>query len=466
MLDNVLVVDDESLVRELLEETIAAQGVQVQTACSGEEAIEELRDGEFQMAFVDMRMGELSGMDVLKFAREHSPQMVFIIMTAYGSIETAVEAMRLGAFDFISKPFPPEQTEVLLEKGEQWLQVNAQNQYFRRQTVADNGSGSSAGSGDDTRLIGSSPALSEARGLAERVAPTQATVLITGESGTGKELIAGEIHRHADPDQSRPYVRMNCAAVPETLLESELFGHEKGAFTGAAERRIGRFELADGGTLLLDEIGEISLAMQAKLLRVLQENEFERVGGSKTISTTTRVIATTNRDLQAAVRDGEFREDLFYRLNVFPVHLPPLRERSEDAVELAEAFLARQARKLQKELAFSDGALKLIRSYHWPGNVRELENVIERLAILADHPTIEANALPLDLGCASGTALNDSWDMPTLNIHEIERRAVLQALKRTGGKRQEAADLLGFSVRTLRNKINEYRKEGLLEGVL
>ncbi|MDH3604843.1 MAG: sigma-54 dependent transcriptional regulator, partial [Candidatus Tectomicrobia bacterium] len=388
MIDRVVIVDDEFMIRQFMEESIRRLKIDVLHAASGEEAIEVLRAEEVQMAFVDMRMGKLTGMDVLRFRNDHCPNVFFVIMTAYSNLETATEAMQLGAFDFLIKPFSPDQTAVVIEKARRWRQLTEQQGYLQRQLQERRG---------PHPIIGHSGAMEKVLNLSARVAPTQATVLITGESGTGKELVANDIHRRSDPSTNRPYIRMNCAAVPENLLESELFGHEKGAFTGAISRRVGRFELADGGTLLLDEIGEISPAMQAKLLRILQESEFERVGGAKTVRVNVRVIATTNRDLKAEVERGTFREDLFYRLNVFPIHLPPLRERAKDIGILANAFLERQANQLRRSLHFTTEALETLCAYRWPGNVREMENVIERVAILEDGPDIPRSGLPADI---------------------------------------------------------------------
>ena len=470
MIDRILVVDDEFLIRQLLEETASRRGLEVVTAGSGEEAVEILDQQDFQMAFVDMKMSRMSGMDVLKHARRRRPGMLLVIMTAYGTVDTAIEAMKLGAFDFIIKPFSPDQMDIIIEKGRLWLQLNARDSYFREELSAATG-------GDSGRAIGDSPQMHEINRLIRRVAPTGATVLITGESGTGKELIASEIHRLSDPEGNRSYIRMNCAAVPENLLESELFGHEKGAFTGAVERRIGRFELADGGTLLLDEIGEITPAMQSKLLRVLQESEFERVGGTKTIKVNVRVIASTNRNLKQEVAEGKFREDLYYRLNVFPVHLPPLRERNGDAVRIARYYLALQEKKLGRRFELDESAAQLVAAYSWPGNIRELQNVIERIAILEDGPAISAIHFPADLRAGAGLAdiaatpvvaapAAFSVEPSTFDMGEIERRTIVDALRHTGGNKTQAAALLGFSVRTLRNKLNEYRNDPQLAPLL
>jgi len=461
VIDRILIADDEFLVRQMLEETASRRNVEVVSAGSGEEAIELLKTQEFQMAFVDLKMGKLSGMDVLRFCNKNSPKIIFVIMTAYGTLETAIDAMKLGAFDFVIKPFSPDQMDILIEKARLWLQMNERGQYFQKEI-------SVSGGGFTAKTIGESQEMREVRRLLERVAPTDATVLITGESGTGKELIASEIFKLSDPMEKKPYIRMNCAAVPENLLESELFGHEKGSFTGASERRVGRFELADGGTLLLDEIGEISQNMQSKLLRVLQESEFERVGGSKTIKVNVRIIATTNRNLKEEVKKGSFREDLYYRLNVFPIHLPPLRERGGDVVKIASYFLDIQQRKLGRQLHFDESSNNIITKYPWPGNIRELENVIERIAILEDGPTISDKAFPSDMLEAAA----EIWQQPsseksagheTFDINVIERNTIRRALAKTGGNKTRAAELLGFNVRTLRNKLNEYKENNLLD---
>ena len=451
MIDNVLVVDDEQLIRDLLKDTIKSHGIDVKTASSAEEAMEMVVKEDFQVIFSDMRMKGKSGLDVLEFVRKKKLNPVFIIMTAYGSIETAVDAMKLGAFDFIIKPFTPDQTDVILEKAKNWLELNARCDFLQKEVKKAPKNGS-------TKVLGDSEEMQNTLRLINRVAPTDATVLITGESGTGKELIASEVHRLSDSGSNKPYIKMNCAAVPETLLESELFGHEKGAFTGATERRVGRFELADGGTLLLDEIGEITLGMQAKLLRVLQESEFERVGGNKTQKVNVRVIASTNKNLRKEVEDGNFREDLYYRLNVFPIHLPPLRDRGFDKKIIASSFLEKQAKKLGRDLQFSPDAVDMIMEYSWPGNIREMQNVIERVAILEDGPEIPASALPLNDRRIIDNVMEDIF-----NVRDLERSAVMRSLRKTKGNRSRAADLLGFSVRTLRNKIHEYRAEGKLD---
>ena len=445
MIDRILVIDDEFLIRELLEETAIRKDIEVVTAGSAEEGIEILKNQEFQMVFCDMKMKKLTGLDVLKFCNENKPEIMFVLMTAYGTMETVIEAMRLKSFDFFIKPFSPDQMDIVLDKGERWLKMNQQNLYFKEISIKSGEFGS--------ERVGDSPQMKDINRLIERVAPTDANILISGESGTGKELVAADIHKLSNKTGS--YIRFNCAAIPENLLESELFGHEKGAFTGATERRIGRFELADGGTLLLDEVSEIDIGMQAKLLRVLQESEFERVGGSKTIKVDVRVIATTNRDLKKEVESGRFREDLYYRLNVFPIDLPPLRLRDGDITEIAYHFLNFQSKKLGRTLDFDQSAITVISNYSWPGNVRELGNVIERIAILEDGPIIGENAFPIDIINSSQKTKDSEVAFNNLNIKDFEQIAIRKALKQTGGNKQKASELLGFTVRTLRNKILE-----------
>jgi two-component system response regulator AtoC len=440
----IAVVDDEPMILSFMQECIRRRGYDVVTGNGGGDAVGLLSQDDVQMAFIDMKMEPMDGMEVLRCRREQLLHVPCVMMTAYGDPERASKAMQMGAFDFLVKPFSSDQVAIAIEKVRLALSHGADEEGAPR-GLSDSSSGN--------RLAGGCEEFLQVMRMAERVAPTQATVLITGESGTGKELVATEICQMSDPEGQRPYVRMNCAAIPEPLLESELFGHEKGSFTGAVAKRIGRFELANGGTLLLDEIGEISPAMQTKLLRVLQEGEFERVGGSESVQVEVRVIATTNRDLKKEVREGRFRQDLFYRLNVFPIHLPPLRKRGNDIVVLADELLKRQQSKLDRPLHFSPASRQALQIYPWPGNVRELENVIERMAILADRPTIEPADFPPEI--RTPTDVPGSLDAAqTFNLRELEHRTILKALQETGGNRTEAARLLGFSVRTLRNKLH------------
>ncbi len=463
-IEKILVVDDEPIIRKSFEELLRPKRYGVTTAGTLQDAERLLKRDCFDLLFLDIRLPDGEGFELLERLSTEKRRPLAIMMSGFGTIETAVACMRGGAFDYLVKPFSIGQIEVLVKKAEAHQQVLQVNQYLAAQLS------------DASDLIGDSPAIVALRSMLKKVAPTEATVLIQGENGTGKELVAHEIY-HASARSGAPYIKVNCAAVSDTLIESEFFGHERGSFTGATERREGRFELANGGTLLLDEISEISPRLQAKLLRVLQEREFERVGGTKTMKTDVRVLATTNRDLSKAVASGEFREDLFYRLNVFPVHVPALRERQEDIPVLAEHFLQRFARRHALRIpGFSSHALAALQAHAWPGNVRELQNTVERAVILTDNETPVPLAA-LGLAYASGSPVARMLE-PVTNgqsdsshgkrnatpmigavkpLHEIERLHILWALEQTGGNRTKAAALLEISIRTLRNKLHEYR---------
>jgi DNA-binding NtrC family response regulator len=366
-------------------------------------------------------------------------------MTAFGAVETAVAAMREGAVDYLTKPLNTDELLVVLERALEGVRLRRETVELRNQLQEryrfDN-------------IVGSSPDMQQVFKSVAQVAPSRTTVLLTGESGTGKELIAAAIH-HRSPRAQGPFVRLHCAALAESLLESELFGHERGAFTGADKRREGRFEQANGGTLFLDEIGEIPLATQVKLLRVLQEREFERVGGNQTLQVDVRVVAATNRDLKQMVASGRFREDLFYRLNVLNIHLPALKERACDIPALAVHFLKHYGRENKKKITrFSDAALNLLAAYPWPGNVRELENVIERAVVLADDDTIQAHHLPPELGVV--TPRGDAPPIPGTTMADLERHAILKTLESVGGSTSKAADILQISVRKIQYKLQEY----------
>jgi two-component system, NtrC family, response regulator AtoC len=459
-IEKILVVDDEPIIRKSFEELLRPKRYGVTTVGTLADAEKVLKRDSFDLVFLDIRLPDGQGLEVLERLSAEKQRPLVIMMSGFGTIETAVSCMRGGAFDYLVKPFSIGQIEVLVRKAEAHQQVLKVNEYLAAQLS------------DASDLIGDSPAVVALRAMLRKVAPTEATVLIQGENGTGKELVAHEIY-HASARSGAPYIKVNCAAVSETLIESEFFGHERGAFTGAAERREGRFEIANGGTLLLDEISEISPRLQAKLLRVLQEREFERVGGSKTLKTDVRVLATTNRDLRKAVANGDFREDLYYRLNVFPVHVPALRERQEDIPILAEHFLQRFARRHGLQLpGFSAQALAALQAHAWPGNVRELQNTIERAVILTDNGTpVPLAALGL-MAPTGGAQPSPGEPSPNARpaipsgpyagrtvkpLHEIERQHILWALEQTGGNRTKAATLLEISIRTLRNKLHEYR---------
>jgi DNA-binding NtrC family response regulator len=430
----VLVVDDEPMMRKSLAETIRRYGADVAVAANGEEGLKQLHHAPARLVFCDVRMPQMDGLEFLRAVKAQLPQTQVVMITAFGSVETAVEAMKEGADDFLLKPFSVDRVEAILDRTLQ-------------------GSPGVDRTGD-SGILTEDQKLKTILQMAERVSGTDATVLIEGESGTGKELFARALHGWSQRRQG-PFVPVNCAALPEALLESELFGHEKGSFTGAIARRIGRFEGAHQGTLLLDEISEIPLSLQAKLLRVLQEHEVDRVGGSRPIKVDVRVIATTNRALRQEVIDGRFRQDLFYRLNVIHFHLPPLRERAGDIPLLAQHFLERyaglhgsEARELSAETA------ELLQKYHWPGNIRELENAVQRAVILCPGRQLTAKQFVLD---------DAEEPRPGIQVgrtfSEMEREFILETLKRVNGNRTQAAKTLGLSVRTIRNKLREYRVE-------
>jgi DNA-binding NtrC family response regulator len=437
----------------------------------------------FDLMMLDLRLPDGDGLKFLEQVNTLPERPLVVMVTGFGSVESAVSCMRAGAFDYVLKPFSPSQIDVILKKAQTY-----------RQLVKVNNLLSDDPDDDDALLVGRSPAMTRLRQLIDRVAPTDATVLITGESGTGKEMISREFYRRS-PRRGQPFIKVNCAAVSQTLIESEFFGHERGSFTGATERREGRFELANNGTLLLDEVSEIPASLQAKLLRVLQEREFERVGGSRTIKVNVRIIATSNRDLMSYVTKGEFRQDLYYRLNVFPVHVPSLRERIEDIPLLANHFLRRFTRKHGvKVTGFADSARAALLAYRWPGNVRELQNTVERAVILSEsgRPVTaaalglpgdlnaadvatpvpwEGDAAPLELETAAvsaeGEAAAATASTPlidgagqVLRLDELEKQAIRAALRQTNGNRTQAAAALGISIRTLRNKLQEYRDAG------
>src|ERR671913_1628952 len=391
----ILIADDHDSLRRGLAQAVGEAGHEVEEAPNGNAAIEKLHEGFFDVVVSDLKMGGSTGIDVLKTAKTLHPSSAVILMTAFGSVSTAVEAMKAGAFDYVQKPFEVEEMEVKIEKALEMRRMQHQIDYLRH---------AQGDIYDFDRIIGASGPLEQVLGIVRKVAKANTTVLVRGETGTGKELIAGAIH-HNSHRASRSFIKVNCAALQENLLESELFGHEKGAFTSADKQRIGRFEQADGGTLFLDEIGDMSASTQAKILRVLQEHEFERLGGTRTIRVDVRLIAATNRDLPGMVAAGTFREDLYYRLNVVTIQMPPLRERKDDIVPLAAHFIRRFGSELKKRLdGLDNDAQKLLVRYNWPGNIRELENAIERAALLAESAMISASDLRLGDFAPAGTS--------------------------------------------------------------
>lgn len=469
--EKVLLIEDEAVVRNVLQEMFLRRKCTVTAAQNLAEAEAAVGKDSFDLVLLDIRLPDGDGQKFLEHLAVLPERPLVIVITGYGSIESAVACMRAGAFDYVMKPFSPSQIDVILRKAQSYQQLLQVNRLL-----------SDPDSDGDGALVGRSPAMVRLRQLIERVAPTDATVFISGESGTGKEMIAREIYRRS-PRRQNPFIKVNCAAISENLIESEFFGHERGAFTGATERREGRFELAHNGTLLLDEVSEISGGLQAKLLRVLQEREFERVGGNRTIKVNVRILATSNRDLMKNVQEGNFRQDLYYRLNVFPVNVPPLRERADDILLLADHFLRRFVRKHGVKVSgFTESARRAMMAYRWPGNVRELQNVVERAVILSGNGR-QVSAIALGIPVPEGMAETEP-DLPlpdeplamedpvpataavvapgggVLSIAELEKNAIRQALQQTQGNRTQAATLLGISIRTLRNKLQEYREAG------
>jgi len=440
----ILVVDDDTPHRTMLRSMLAQWGWQSERADDGSVAVAAVRKRPFDAVLMDVKMARMDGMEALRRINADNPALPVLIMTAYSSIDDAVAAIKIGAHDYLTKPLDFERLRRSLEDA----------LAHRRAWSRPGGAGHNAARHG---IIGRSAAIKELLDLIERIAPSSATVLITGESGTGKELVASAIH-DLSPRRDRPLVKVNCAALTETLLESELFGHEKGAFTGADRRREGRFAQADGGTIFLDEIGETSAAMQAKLLRVLQEHEFQRVGGSETMRVDVRVLAATNRDLEAEVAGGRFREDLYYRLNVLNLPVPPLRERRQDIPDLAAFFLKKFAGRNHRQVeGISPGAMNLLLAYPWPGNVRELENAIERGVILMRGDRLDEEALPISLRRdMKGKGETGGKDNPPGSLEEAERRVIEGILRETGGNKSEAARRLSITRKTLLSKIQKY----------
>jgi two-component system, NtrC family, response regulator AtoC len=439
----ILVADDEPGIREFLADVLTGDGHEVAQAENGERAAALLDEGRFDLLLTDLRMPRRDGMSLLRKVRAEQPETEVIVMTAHGSVDTAVEAMKLGAFEYLQKPLAsPEEVSLLVGRALE-----------RRGLLEEKARAATVVPTSGPRLSHGDPAMAPVVDAIEKVARTSATVLLLGESGSGKEVAARVIHERSER-RDGPFMAVNCAALAETLLESELFGHEKGAFTGASERRRGRVELAHGGTFFLDEVGELKPELQAKLLRVLQERRFERVGGTRTIETDVRWIAATNRDLRALMDEGRFREDLYHRLAVFPIRMPPLRERRADILPIAASLLGRIARDLNRRpLTLSREAEQKLVSWSWPGNVRELANALERAAILADGTRIDPGHLLLE-STSRKPAEADTGELRTLA--ELERDAIERALRAVGGNRRRAADLLGIGERTLYDKIKRY----------
>ncbi len=450
---HILVVDDEGSAREALDTLLEDSGYEVRTAPEGFKALGILEEWTCDILLTDLRMPIMDGVELIRKAQDLEGQLACIVMTAFGSIENAVEAMKAGADDYLTKPLNFEAVELLLERTMERIEMRRELDRLREEREAPQEMEET-----EITIVGNSPAMQQVVDMIDQVARSQATVLVTGASGTGKELVAQQIHEKSDRADG-PFVRLHCAALSENLLESELFGHEKGAFTGATHQRKGRFEEADGGTLLLDEIGEIPEPTQVKLLRFLQQREFERVGGNETISVDVRIIAATNRDLEEAVRQGIFREDLYYRLNVINLQLPPLKARRDDIPLLARHFAAIYAEANDKEIErITPEAMEALKSYDWPGNVRELENAVERATVLASNQTLTLDDLPNDLE-ESPFGRDSNVRIPGSTLEDIERYAILETYESTGGSTSETADILDVSVRKIQYKLKEYRNE-------
>jgi two-component system, NtrC family, response regulator PilR len=461
-LGKVLVVDDEESIREFFEIMLKREGYEVSAAANGAEALERVKRERFDLVISDLQMPEMSGMELLVAAREADPELLMIMITAFGSTETAVEAMKLGAYDYVQKPFKIDEVKIIIRQAMEKRSLRTEVALLKKELgtkyAFDN-------------LIGSAPPMLRIYEMVKRVANTKSSVLITGESGTGKELIARAIHFNG-PLKDKPFVTVNCGAIPENLMESEMFGHKKGSFTGAIADKRGLFEVANGGTIFLDELGELPLPMQVKLLRVIQEGTFKRVGGTEDVTVDVRVISATNKVLDAEVRAGRFREDLFYRMNVIQIHCPPLRERREDIAMLANHFLEKFAKGLGVDVKrIGNEAMDVLKRYHFPGNVRELENIIERTVALEPGAIILPESLPKHLlEARSESSLLDANKIEILDDHGInlekltadfERTLLTKALQQAGGIKKRAAKLLGISFRSMRYRVDKYSLSAL-----
>jgi DNA-binding NtrC family response regulator len=443
----ILVVDDDAAMRDYLREELEHESFRVEVAGSGRAGVERVKQGGIDLVVSDVKMPDLDGLDLLREVREVQPAPYVITITAFGSIDTAIRAVKLGAFDYVTKPFEIEQLVLVIDKALSEQSLRSEVARLREEV---------ARSVRFENIIGRSRAMQEVFALIRRVAASQASVLITGESGTGKELVARALHAHS-PRANRPFVAVNCAAIPETLLESDLFGYKRGAFTDAKTDKAGLFVEANGGTIFLDEIGELPLTLQPKLLRALQEREIRPLGGTKSERVDIRLITATNRHLEKRLKEGRFREDLFYRLNVIHIHLPPLRDRAEDVLPLAEHFLTRSAERAGKPLrSFKETAKKLLLAHAWPGNVRELENVVERAVALAEGDIVTPEDLPPALRERKSQDRLTSALMQGLTLEELERQYIQRVLEAEGGNKTRAAQRLGLDRKTLYRKLEEY----------
>ena len=446
----IMIVDDKDRLRDMLTRTLSMEGYEVETASDGKDALKMADARRFDVVLTDLKLPSMDGIEILSRLKERDPSLEVIMMTGFGTIETAVHAMKLGAFDFLTKPFDPEHLSLLLKRALQNQRLAAENVLLREELSTRIG---------ESEIIGVSSKMHEVTELVRKVAGSDSTVLLCGESGTGKELFARAIHM-LSVRQKRAYVTINCAAIPRELLENELFGSERGAFTGAVARKIGKFEIASGGTIFLDEVGDLEPSLQAKLLRVLQERQIERLGGTKPVQVDVRVIAATNADLADGIKKGGFREDLYYRLAVFPITIPPLRDRPDDIPVLAEHFVIRYAQEMKKgKVRLSKEARDLLVKYHWPGNVRELENTIERAMILCERRTIGPEQLAIRLRRTDEIYLREGAGLKDIGQHasaQAERAAIIRVLKETRGNKRKAAKVLQIDYTTLFEKLKRY----------
>jgi len=448
--ERILIVDDEEGMRRLLGRVLTREGYDTTTVASGADALRHVAMERYDLVLTDIKMPEMDGLQLLAELKDYEPSLPIIVMTAYGTVENAVQALRSGAYDYIAKPFETDEIKLAVAKVLERERLLAENRYLHEELE---------GRYDFSGIVGGSPAMQQVYEMASSVAASNANVLISGESGTGKELLARSIH-YSSPRKDKPFVVLNCAALSEGVLESELFGHEKGAFSGALDTRKGRFERADQGTLFIDEVAEMSLAAQVKLLRVIQEHEFERVGGNKTISVDVRIVAATNKTLEEQVKEGKFREDLYYRLNVVNINVPPLRSRREDIEPLSRFFLDKYAGETGKKITdLSPRALSCLLAHDWPGNVRELQNAIERAVVLSKGSVLTPRDFPQGLQGDDQICLQipEKGGSLTEILEDLERQLIIQTLQREDGSQTRAAETLGIKRTTLRYKMEKYR---------
>jgi DNA-binding NtrC family response regulator len=448
---SVLVIDDKESMRAMLTTALSDEGYSVDAAEDGKKGLELARVKNYDLVITDLKMPDVDGLEVLSGIKDIDSDMAVVIMTAYGTVETAVAAMKNGAYDFITKPFDPDHLTVIIERALENRRLIAENSLLREELAHNLGF---------SEIIGQDEKMKEVSRLIQKVAGSDTSVLLQGESGTGKELFARAIH-NLSPRRDKPYVAINCAAIPRELLENELFGSEKGAFTSAVARKMGKFEIADGGTIFLDEIGDMDIALQAKLLRVLQQKNFERLGGNKTVTVDVRVIAATNMNLNEMIKKKVFREDLYYRLSVFPITIPPLRDRQSDIRPLSDYFISKYCKEMKKPVKSpTKEALSLMEKYHWPGNVRELENTVERAIILAEGKKITPEHLAIRLPTTNEIKLREGAGLKEIGAHaqmQAEKAAIIRVLKQVRGNKRKCAEILKIDYTTLFDKLKKYK---------